>query len=254
MKNRKLLSFLVFIILSFCLPTFAQDVDKEQTPEEKQNEIEVTKFADSFLESFIETQDLEKIPQFFFEKDFKTRFAENSDLNDTYLVDNSKKSQATRLYAFHNFSNLIPLIMSFKCSDIRKVEKSEDIKNLKNCFPDTLLERLENTKWLKLLYEDDVEEPEKYDEASDFIAEIEFFSNYMREYLKFHPINKENLEKLQKHLPTYYGYEKCNGNRCIGLLEGTEIFAIHRLMMCLRIAKIDGQWKIVQIYSVASED
>lgn len=254
MRNYKFLSFLVCLMLSFCLSAFAQTVEKEQTPEEKQTEAEVRKFADSFLESFIKTQDLEQIPQEFFDKDFKKRFIEDSDLKDVYFDDgNSQELEAKRIYLLHNFFNLLPLTMSFKCSDFSGLKDSDSAKPFKQCFPPNLLEKLEHSKWLNLMYEDSSEEPKNSEEISQFFEEVDDFSKQFRDYLKMNKVNSSNLANYQKELPNFYGYEKCNGDKCMGLPEETEIFAIHQLMMCLRIAKIDGQWKIVQIFSVASE-
>ena len=134
-----------------------------------------------------------------------------------------------------------------------KIENSNDIEVFKNCLPDMLIKQLEKTKWLNSIYKDESEEPETSEEISQFFEEITQFSNDLREYLKVNPINRNNLANYQNELPNFYGYEKCNGDKCMGLPEETEIFAIHQLMMCLRIAKIDGEWKIIQIFSVASE-
>ncbi len=257
MKNSftKLSLLLLLANLVFCLQAFAQNNEKkEQSPEEKQNEIEVRKFADSFLDSFIETQDIEKIPQEFFEKDFKKRFVEDSDLKDIYFNDKSHyELESGKIYLFHNFFNLLPLIMTFKCHDIPKMEKSDDFEVFKNCFPDALLKKLEKTKWLNSIYKDDSEEPQNFEEISQFFNEITLLLTEFREYLMVNPINRKNLANYQKEMPNFYGYEKCKGDKCMGLPEETEIFAIHQLMMCLRIAKIDGEWKIIQIFSVVSE-
>ena len=64
--------------------------------------------------------------------------------------------------------------------------------------------------------------------------------------------SKTFVENLVNQLE-YYPADLCNGEKCMGLAENTPIFAVHQLLMCLRIAKINGQWKIVNIYSVAME-
>ena len=69
MRNYKFLSFFVFIILSFCLSGFAQNVDKnEQTPEEKQNEIEVTNSQIRFWIVLLKLKTLPKSRQSFSRK------------------------------------------------------------------------------------------------------------------------------------------------------------------------------------------
>ncbi len=52
----------------------------------------------------------------------------------------------------------------------------------------------------------------------------------------------------------YFPGKKCQGEKCFGLPENTVIFAIHKYMMCLRIARINNELKIVELFSTAEED
>ncbi|MBX7172846.1 MAG: hypothetical protein K1X72_17885 [Pyrinomonadaceae bacterium] len=251
-----ILLFFIFLIF-YCVQNFGQTPKStpKDSKKDRQDEMEVTKFADAFLESFIKTQDLKKISSSFFDKDFTNRFANSGDC--MLLNDKIKNYSQEELYKtntiFHNFVNLltITIVRNFD----KEKHKDSDSDNLYLKFlPLKILSKIKKSKWLKNIILEDGEEPKDHNEIQEFIKEMSAISDEMRLYLAHHPIiNSPNFQKLKKENFKYYPADFCEKDSCFGLPEKTPIFAVHELLMCLRIAKINGQLKVVQIYSVACE-
>lgn len=260
-RQQYLVGFASIILLFSAFQIQAQlPVSTQNTEKDKQDEIEVKAFADSFLESFIEVKDIDKVSSDFFEEDFKTRFAEENCLLEVLpKKENPLPEKYKTAVAFHNFFNLLVITTGINF-DKEKYSETENDLFLTKSLPPNILENIKKSKWLSFVLDGDDEEkefpePKTLEEFNGFTAETLTISNDLKKYLQNHPPNKsQNFLKAKDNFFKYYPAKPCEGESCMGLPEKTPVFAVHKLMFCLRIAKIDGEWKIVQISSVACED
>lgn len=261
MKNHLSLVILASVILIFnFFQLQAQIPASNNNEKDKQNEIEVKRFADSFVESFIEVKDIDKIPATFFERDFKTRFANEDCISNNFKYEKISISDKYKIgMAAQNFFNLLLVTTAVTLSE-EQYKESESKIPFQKYLPPNVLEKIQKSKWLKAILEDSDDEiddsnPNTSIELSEVVAEMSGVSNELRLYLGNHPIkNSPNLLALKEKNFKYYSAEVCKGESCLGLPENTPIFAVHKLGQCLRIAQINGEWKIVQIYSLGCED
>jgi hypothetical protein len=256
----------LFILLSatFSQTIFAQTV-KKQAKVLSQDEIdkrEVTKFAKSFVESFLKIQDIKKMPERFFAKNFKTNFSKsNFDIYaDEFKDFSGKLSSYNRNALFANFFALLISVASLK-----KINKNDDNGNFEKLLPAELVSEFRKVKWLTAVIDDDSKNDRNKDENNmseistrKMLVEIEEdtskISTQMRAYLsKYLKQSSKNLAVNLKTQFEYFPAEICKDKKCLGLPENTPIFSAHELLMCLRIARINGRLKIVQIYSETME-
>lgn len=227
---------------------------------------EVNKFTKSFVESFLQIQDVKKMPERFFAKTFKTNF---SNSNFDIYADEFKKFSSDKISSYNRnalFANFFGLLTAV--ASLKKINKDDDNSNFKKLLPPELVSKFRKVKWLKAIIDDDtsaytendVENENDLSEESTrkMLVEIEKdtlkISMQMRKYLS--KSLKQRSKYLDVNLQTqfeYYPADLCKGEDCFGLPENTPIFSAHQLLMCLRIARINGQFKIIQIYSEAME-
>jgi hypothetical protein len=256
----------LFILLSatFSQSVYAQ-VAKKQAKVFTQDEIDkrdVTKFAKSFVDSFLKIQDVRKMPELFFAKNFKTNFSKsNFDIyaDEFKNFSSGKPSSFNRNALFANFFALMVAVASLK-----KINK-DDGGNFNKLLPPELMSEFRKVKWLKALIDEDSKDDPTEDEKNmseestrKMLVEIEKdtskISTQMRIYLN--KSLKQGTKYLAVNLKTQFEYfpaEICKDKKCLGLPENTPIFSAHELLMCLRIARINGRLKIIQIYSEAME-
>ncbi len=261
----------IFILLSatFSQTVFAQTAKKQAKvlTQEESDKREVTKFAKSFVESFLKIQDVKKMPESFFAKNFKTNFSKsNFDIyaDEFKKLSSDKTGSYNRNALFANFFGLLSALASMK--DLTKVKDG----NFKDILPAEFVSKFRKVKWLKAIIDDDTSaytENENDVEAENDVSEestrkmlVEIekdtskISMQMRMYLSKSLKQRSkylavNLEKQFEYYPAYL----CKGENCFGMPENTPILGAHELLMCLRIARINGRLKIVQIYSEAME-
>jgi hypothetical protein len=262
--NDKLLLITILIIaslMSFGLNIKAQTVNnppKPLTQQEKTDKREIIKFGDSFVRSFINIKDLDKMPKYFFDDNFKNWFSKS---NFNIYPNQNKTSNNQELYQrnilFANFFNLLITTIS---QNIKKDIKDEDLDTqdfFVKSLPPNILNKFKQSKWMKSIFvNDNVENyPENESDWENCITDFKAGTKELQLFLTKHPIKlSKSFIKLKIGSFKYYPSEKCEGEDCFGLPEQTPIFAIHELLFCLRIARINGQLKIVQIYSVIAED
>ena len=257
----------LFILLSatFSQSNYAQTTKKlvKVLTQDEADKREVTKFADSFVKNFIKAKDLSKMPRSFFDKRFMDNFAKsNFDINDV----ESKGENFSLLSPFEqnvlsaNFFGLLSAIASFQ--DLKKVKDG----NFKNILPSNIVLEFKKSRLLRAVIDEDSEidplenednfsDKQKQAIVSEYENDISRISAQMRKYLnKFAESSSKNLAVNLAKQFEYYPADICKGEGCLGLPEKTPIFSAHEFLMCLRIVKINGQLKIVQIYSVAMEN
>jgi hypothetical protein len=258
----------LFILLSATLSqtVFAQNTKKQVKvlTQDERDKSEVTKFAKSFVESFLKIQDIRRMPERFFAKNFNTNFSKsNFDIYD----DDFKNFKSGKLSSYNRnalFANFFALLIAV--ASLKNVNKDDDNNKFSKILPAKLLSEFRKIKWLKPIIDDDFKnypaEDDKNlseDSTRKMLVEIEKdisnISTQMRAYLnKLSKQNSKNLTVNRAKQFKYYPVDLCKAEKCLGLPENTSIFSVHELLLCLRIARINGRLKIVQVYSVAMED
>ncbi len=257
----------LFILLSatFSQSIFAQTAKKQGKvlTQDELDKREVTKFADSFVKSFIKVKDLSKMPPSFFDKRFSANFAKsNFNINDleSKAVNLSKLTPFEQNVLSANFFSLLSVLASIK--DLRKVKDG----NFKDILPSDIISEFNKSRLLRSVidenHKDDSLENEdnlsfelKQKIMSEYEKDIFRISLKMRRHLnKFAEKSSKNLTINRAKQFKYYPADLCKAEKCLGLPENTPIFSTHEFMLCLRIAKIKNRLKIIQIYFVAVED
>jgi hypothetical protein len=267
MKLKIYLITTLFILLSatFSQTIFAQTAKKQAKvlTQGEMDKREVTKFANSFVKSFLKIQDIRKMPEHFFAENFKTNFGNsNFNINDV----ESKGDNLSKLTPFEqnvlsaNFWALVSAVASLK--DLSKVKEDKFI----NTFPPSIVSAFKTSRLLRAFVDEDSKNDslENEDNLSDELKQkimqeyendLSRISIKMRNHLgKFAEISSKNFTVNRAKQFKYYPADLCKAEKCLGLPENTPIFSIHEFMLCLRIAKIKNRLKIIQIYFVAMED
>ena len=133
-------------------------------------------------------------------------------------------------------------------------EDSESVNFLKKSLPPDIVELMMRSKWLRTLIDEDENNDEDkemtVEDIRSWTADLNTVSDAMRtEIIRSKMTFPKKLEQTK-----YYPGERCEGEKCFGLPENTVIFAVHKYMMCLRIARINKELKIVELFSIADED
>ncbi len=260
MKNCKFLSFLVFIILIFCLSGFAQNVDNNELDD-------VNQFYALFALTLIETNDIEQIPAKLFVDDFKHKFIVNTEmlqLSSEFvekIVDPLPPTEKYEsLIATTNFYNLILKTLYIKNKNFDSFESEYEMLKL---FPPKVKNKIINSKWLITKFNNSTDiEVETLEDFRQYIKEMQevntlwqdFFNKQsQRQKIKFQTKwkNQRNRQILDD---SNTDSEICEGTSCFGLPEKTRIHNLHLFNLCLPIAKINEEYKVVAIYCALCED
>lgn len=263
MKHKIFISnIIVILFLSFI--AYSQ-TPKSKTKTDKQEQREIEKFADEFMKDLKLTNDLSQVSEKFFVADFKTRLAKNGSLN--FLSDNNElKAQISDSDLYYNkvaFINFLNLQTMFAAKNLKLKNEDEDSDDdedsntkeiLKKYLPTHIIELIKRSKWLReFLDYDEADDKDKIMTVEDIrsiTADLNIVSDALRAEITQHKMKFPKSSEMTK----YYPGEKCEGESCFGLPENTVIFAIHKYLMCLRIARINNELKIVELFSVADED
>jgi hypothetical protein len=259
-------------IFIFCLVLTAastENVFAQKAPSQNlADEQSVKKFADSFLKSFLNIKNLEKMPPHFFAKAFKSNFR---DSNFYFSEEESKEVTAKETFEqnilqFH-FQNLMVAIVadSYSGKKDNESEAKSEKPYLQN-LPKRIVNLLKKSKIFKsILGETGAKNAIEDMDKLPITKQKQFIKSFKKEQLEIIEAMKKHLNKspiqyskqFQASRANFFKYfeaELCKDKKCLGQPENTPIFSVHELMMRLRIARINNELKIIQIYSVAMED
>ena len=142
--------------------------------------------------------------------------------------------------------------------DKKKKEDPNYVDKSHNYLPPQIFEKVKQTKLLNNIIDEDSagesSNPKNLAEINEFLSEMLSILAIMKTYVETHSLEKsKEYLRLRKKYFEYSQLEPCDGESCMGLPKNTIVYAVHEFHMCLRIAKINGQWKIITIYSVGCE-
>lgn len=261
MKRTPLFAFLFFtFLLSFCPNSIAQ---KDLAKKNEAEILELVRFFKAFVKDLETHKDLNQVSAELFAPNFKTVFAQN----DEWISGPSNKEVYKNLSADERFqgnvemSNFMYLIMM---SILSKKGNFEDVgwndEDFKGILSSQTLKLFRKSKWLRYWIEKDIEkiEPKNIEEWQDYLTDINKITSNFRKELNARTkkeINfyNQNYSKWLGDFDEPYSY-LCEGQECFGLPEKTRFFALHAFYLCLRITRINGQFKIVNIYPAPNED
>ena len=269
----KTLALSIIAILVLFSAAYSQTPERETTNDEGsvEDKREIEKFADEFIEDLRLTDDISQVSERFFVGDFKTRLAKNGSLNFPVENDDLKAqfSDSDLYYnkvAFNNLFNLLAMYESEKEAPGDSDQITAFDESLIKSLPPHVIDLMRNSKWLKPFSNYGANDDEDSDESGGEeiyekkLASVEDIRSLTQDlntvsYALRAEIIQQNME-LPKSLENseYFPGEKCEGKRCFGLPENTVIFSIHKYLMCLRIARINNELKIVELFSVVDED
>jgi formate-dependent nitrite reductase cytochrome c552 subunit len=97
------------------------------------------------------------------------------------------------------------------------------------------------------------------EDVHSLAADMKIISDDLRTYLKNRSLKwqrkyNRNFEEWRKTANSDGSSDVCYENDCEGFPKGTRLFAMHAFYLCLRITKINGEFKIVNVYSAWYED
>ncbi|MBX7174248.1 MAG: hypothetical protein K1X72_24960 [Pyrinomonadaceae bacterium] len=254
----------LFILLAFNAK--AQNVQNTTKPlsQDETDKREVLKFAESFLQNLFKTGNLNKVSSKFFAKDFRKSLAGNDSWisfcisSGEWIGELPTDEKYRDNIAIINFFHLLGLVANRTIGKNIDYEDLNKEDSLSKYFPPNIFRKLKESKWLRgfveKLRDDDIISPQNIKDWRDFMNEVELISNILRQNLKKYPSSLfKQIMKRAKESSEYFPAEKCQGERCLGLPKGTPIFIVHQALMCLRISKLNGKLKIVNIYSIIEE-
>lgn len=120
---------------------------------------------------------------------------------------------------------------------------------------------MKKSKWFRHIFDDEADEikPENTEDLRSMMADVKILLDALRKYLRNPPSKWQrnfdrNFAKWREEANSDGLTDVCYENDCEGFPEKTRIFAMHAFSLCLRITKINGELKIVNIYLGLAED
>lgn len=259
MRKSLFLPLLASVIIFSCFSVlFAQNsTEKNSDEKDKQEKIELERFFSEFVKDFEIHKDLDQVSPEFFAPEFKKVFAQN----DTWIKGIIRKEisdQLTETERYqHNISinNLMLLWMMTASHKMEGVDdsdwKNEDFKKL--LLPSTI-EIIEQSKWFNIILDktDERQNPKTKEEWRSYINEANSISDAWRKELD-NPTEKEKLNYKRNYTEFHNQTESfedysCKNEDCFGLPENTRIYGMGFFITVASVAKINGQFKIVNFH------
>jgi hypothetical protein len=262
------LFFIPIFVLFVSLNVLGQKSDLVSPTIDTISEPDVNQFFAAFVTLLDETGDIDRMPKRFFISDFETRFAENDDWispvsdNDAKLFE--KLSSSERYKYNISVANFYYLILESYFNKKGSLAGYDDDTNIIQGLPRNAMQLLKQSKWFKSTFDNQVEleKPTTIAELKRCVAELEVISESIRKFLSNRSAKQKRRyidkwmkrRKLQILDESNTSSDICEGNNCMGLPEKTRIHALHAFALCLRIAFVNGEFKVVDIYFGLNED
>ena len=250
------------MLICFSLNTSAQKsikISKNQ---------DINDFFASFVKNLDQTGDISKVSKSFFFADFKTRFSENDEWINSVSEREAKlfsKLSDSQKYEYSiSITKFLYLLLESYFNKKGNLSEFDDEHNILNGLPKNIVGLIKQSKWFKSTFDDEVKtpKPNSLQELQNYITELNIISDAIKKFLNNRPITQKrkynsNWAKRRKQQildDSNTSSDICEGNSCMGLPEKTRIYALHAFSLCLRIAKVNGEFKIVNIYCAFCED
>ncbi|MGI8467934.1 MAG: hypothetical protein ACR2N3_05725 [Pyrinomonadaceae bacterium] len=247
----------VTVVLFLCFTVYSQNSENKITPQEKQ---EVEKFVNSFMQSYYQTLDLNKVPDSFFVGDYKKREFHALFIKDfDKLLTNDEKFQ--NYFTFLDFFSLTLITkLDENNYDLKKTFNNSDndkADNVDNLFPKKVLSLLQKYPKAKLLlYKENFSQVKNVDDYRGVMRDYRSIVQELRESIttetkiKFSEFLAENKDKFFKLADSF----ECSKNwiltsvdNCDGFPEKTKMFYYEGLPFSLLMIKDNGRLKIVKV-------
>ncbi len=269
MKHQiKNLSFLSILVLLVALNIYGQKVNEFTESKEAISEPDVNEFFSSFVRSLDETGDIDKIPKRFFHSDFKIRFAQDDDWIHSVSESDAKlfnKLSSPERYKYNvSVANFYYLLLESYFNKQGSLVGFDDEKKIMRGLPRNTLQLIKQSIWFKSTFDNQVKtaKPTTLKKLESCIAELDKISDSIKTFLNKRSMNQKRKynrdwakrRKLQIINRSNTSNDICEGDNCMGLPEKTRIHAIHAFALCLRIALVNGEYRVINIFAALNED
>lgn len=252
----------LFAAAAVCTNVAAQTAKTDEQISLKAEKQEVQKFVDSFLQSFEESKDLNKVPESYFATQFKGRFSENGELK----VNTSKELFAqfgdNERYE-HNVSMLNFLYLGWMCalekhgSKLLQDSNDSDDEYFEKTIPPKVIDLIKKNKTLHSIYVDgeDVDEITNVIELQELVADVKKIAIAQREHLDGLPSGwkskyDKNAVEARKNKEVFSS-ELCekdnNDDNCKYLPENTSVIYVAAIPLALIITRENDELKVLNI-------
>lgn len=258
-KNIVSVLMVLSLFLTLSIISFAQENDSQSEEKIKQEKQELENFLSEFVKSYEQHKDLSKIPTDFFAPNFKDIFAKNDEWIKTFANEAVyKQLNENECYQDNieiaNFLYLMVRILINKGANFDETYSGlGDDKFSRKYLSPQIIRLFKQSKWLRMFVDQKrkIVEPETLTELQSLISDLnKIVENFRKE------LNSRSEKEIQIYQQNYakwftesfyiYGRE-CEGKDCFGLSEGTYVHSVIDFPIILKIAKIDGHFKILNI-------
>lgn len=243
-----------------CPNAQAQTAKTDEQIRLKAEKQEVQKFVDSFLQSFEESKDFNKISESYFVNNFKTRFSQKEGwrlrTSEEVFAQFSDKERYEHNASMLNFIYLGLMRNIQKYGMDFSLEHSDDseIEEFKQSFPPKIMKLVKQNKTLYSIYvyTDDIDaEISNVVELQNLVSDVKNIVEIQREHLnqlapswksKYH----KEMSKARKRFDDYKS-ETCVKNDCKDLPENTQIISATAFPFAFEIVRENSELKILDI-------
>jgi hypothetical protein len=257
MKKYLSLAVSVFVFMSFGISDcYPQGSAAKKDADEKDKQ-ELERFYSEFAKSFAAYRDFDKMPAELFAPDFKSILARNDEWIRNVLSPevNNRLTEPERYENNVVIVNLITLLMKTVFHKVEDYEISNvNGENVRKILLPATVRLIENSHWFKWLLNDKLEKlkPETKGEWRDFINDAKKISDALiHELDQVSPAEKvkyeRNFDKFHRETNNFAG-EECAGENCAGVPENTKIYSVLFFLSVVRVARIEGRFKVLNLY------